>query len=749
MATDYVDNSLSSRAARKRLLVAHADERVDRFPMRLLLYTVGCGLGYFAIDLPPAIAAYVLLVIADLLDCWILHSPVRRLVFHDDLKNAEKTTVLSGAMQGVSLGIATSIYFFLAGDEANILFVIGGLGMGAVNSAISMPKFPLVGLVRLGIYAATPVVLLTTKAFQIQSFDVFSFTDVSGTMLLVCMVYMFAAFTKSGMNNFRITQALETKETELKRANTRMASHQKELRKLSLVARKANDSVVLSDPNRRIMWVNEAFSRVTGFSSEEAIGNRISELLAGDDASLKQFMPIDEAVEAGRAYHGEVENITRDGHRIWVDVNLFPVHDDEGQIEFFVAIERDVTEAKVQAIEMAEARRAAEEGARAKAEFLANMSHEIRTPLTGIIGMADLLAETDLTETQAQFTRTIVGSSQSLMSVINDILDLSQLDAGRLELSPVDFCVSAFFTDTISLLGSSSRSSSIRISLDIDESCPRMVNADESRLRQVIVNLIGNAIKFTERGNIYVRVWFDDAQSGSNLCFEVEDTGIGIPKDKLGKIFDRFTQAEAETTRKFGGTGLGLTISKHIIDVMGGQITVTSEPGTGSIFRVEVPIKSQKAQADNLPLEDEKQEVDLSSLEGLKVLIAEDNKTNRLLLSKYLDSLPITLSFACDGLEAVQQAWDTRPDLIFMDVSMPNLSGLDATKEIRKLDIDQPSIVALTAHAFDSEMQSCLDAGMDHFLTKPIRKRELVDWIVHHCQQDLARRYSDLKKSGT
>ncbi len=745
-----MDKEASSREARKRLLLSHADERIDRFPVRMLLYTVGCGLGFFALGLPPAMLAFVMLLVVDLLDCWILHRPVRRLIYHDDLKKAEKITVWSGAMQGVSLGVATSIYFFLAGEEANILFVIGGLGMGAVNSAISMPKFPLVGLVRLGIYAATPCVLLSVKALQIQSFDVFNFTDVSGTMLLMCMVYMFAAFTKSGMNNFRITQALETKKTELKTANARMLNHQKELRKLSLVARKANDSVVLSDPSRRIMWVNEAFTRVTGFTSQEAIGNKIADLLAGNDNSLKQFQPIDEAVQSGCAYHGEVENITRDGRRIWVDVNLFPVHDEEGSIEFFVAIERDITEAKVQAIEMAEARRAAEEGARAKAEFLANMSHEIRTPLTGIIGMADLLSETHLTELQSQYTRTIVGSSQSLMSVINDVLDLSQLDAGRLELSPVDFCVNAFFNDTIALLGSSSqKNGGIQISLDVDETCPRTVNADESRLRQVVVNLIGNAIKFTERGNVFVRVWYEDTLATSNLCFEVEDTGIGIPEDKLGKIFDRFTQAEAETTRKFGGTGLGLTISKHIIDVMGGQISVTSKPGQGSVFRVKVPIVSKLATSEHLPADDEEKVVNYSSLEGLKVLIAEDNKTNRLLLSKYLDSLPVTLSFACDGLEAVQQAWETHPDLIFMDVSMPNMSGLDATKEIRALDIDQPCIVALTAHAFDSEMQSCLDAGMDHFLTKPIRKRELVDWIVHHCQQDTGRRISEDKRSGT
>ncbi len=729
-----MDKGTSSIEARKRLLLSHADERVSRLPARVVLYLIGCGLGYLAIDLIPALVAFVLLMVGDLFDCMILHKKVRQKIQSDQLHSAEKLTLMAGAVQGVTLGATTSIYFFLAGDDANILFVIGALGLGAVNSAIAMPKFPKVGFTRLGIYAATPIVLLTIKAVQVESFNVFNFTDVSGTMLLVCMIYMFAAFTKSGMNNFGITQALEAKEQELQGTNSRLLSHQKELRKLSLVARKANDSVVLSDPDRRIMWVNEAFTKVTGFSAEQAIGQKIVDLLAGGEPDLIRHQPIEDAVDAGLPFHGEVENITRDGRRIWVDVNLFPIHDDDGSIEFFVAIERDVTEAKVQAIEMAEARRAAEEGARAKAEFLANMSHEIRTPLTGIIGMADLLSDTELTDDQAKFTRMIVGSSQSLMAVINDVLDLSQLDAGRLELSAVDFDIRSCFNDTISLLRSSPRCGDISISLDVDSACPRRVTADESRLRQVIVNLIGNAIKFTERGNVYVRVWAEHGDKGPSLLFEVEDTGIGISESKLGKIFDRFTQAEVETTRKFGGTGLGLTISKHIIDVMEGEISVTSQLGQGSVFKVKVPIACGIRHEDAPVADDPNEFLDFSVTDGLKVLVAEDNKTNRLLLQKYLAPLPITLSFAKDGVEAVQQTWDFRPDLVFMDVSMPKMNGLEATQEIRNLDIHQPSIVALTAHAFNSEMQSCLDAGMDHFLTKPIRKMELVEWIIHHCK---------------
>jgi len=716
-------------------LLSLSNERVDSLFVRLFLYTCGCLLAWFAIGPVPSMLAYSCLLICDLIDCWFLKTVVRRMLAEDKLVLAERITVFTGAIQAASLGVATAVYFFIASNEANILFVIGAMGLTAVNSAISLPKFPLVGLVRLGICAVTPVILLTYRAIELKTLDVFNFTDVSGVMLLLCMIYMFAAFTRSGMQSFRTNQSLAAKEAELLQVNTDMRSHQKELRKLSLVARKANDSVVLSDPDRKIIWTNEAFTRVTGFSFEEARGQRIVDLLGGNDDALKQPQSIDRAVEAGEAFQGEFENITKDNRRIWVDVNLFPVHDDDGEVEFFVAIERDITQAKIFANEMVEARRAAEEGARAKAEFLANMSHEIRTPLSGIIGMADLLSETQLSEEQQMYVRTVVGSSQSLMGVINDVLDLSQLDAGRLELSPSEFSLSHFFQDTLSLLAVSAKSEDLTVSLDLDPDCPDIVTADESRLRQVAINLIGNAIKFTERGQVTVRVRCLGLGVTRTLVFEVEDSGIGIPENKLDRIFDRFTQAEAETTRKFGGTGLGLTISKHIVEVMKGEISVISEVGKGSVFSVSVPIVAIGASSTPANKFVAKTVLDYSFLTGAKILIAEDNGTNRLLLSKYLSALPVKLKFAKDGAEAVAVAASFEPDLIFMDVSMPKISGLDATRQIRKLPIAQPSIVALTAHAFDTERQSCLDAGMDHFLTKPIRKKELIEWIVSYWQE--------------
>ncbi|SMX30244.1 Autoinducer 2 sensor kinase/phosphatase LuxQ [Pelagimonas phthalicica] len=695
---------------------------------------MGCSLSLTAVDVTICVSGLVLLLGGDLLDCWCLRRPVRYLALSDRVREAEFFAAITGTLQALSLSGASALYFFLSGAEANLLFVIGALGIGAVNSAIALPLFPLGGMIKLGLYGVTPVVLIGLQAIRSNDLNVLYFTDTSGSMLLICMAYMFMSFTKSGLANFRITQTLGAKESELKRANQRMVSDQKELRKLSLVARKANDSIVLTDPERRIIWVNEAFSRVTGFSAKEAVGQKIAELLSGDDESLLLPQDIDEAVGAGKPFRGEMVNITKDNRRIWVEVNIFPVHDASGEVEFFVGIERDVTEAKKHAEEMVQARHAAEQGARAKSEFLANMSHEIRTPLTGIIGMTDILAETGLSEEQKGYLRTIAGSSQSLMTVINDVLDLSQLDAGKMELNPAPFRIDTLFQDTVALLTASAKQANTALSLEFFSETSLSIDADQSRLRQVAINLIGNAIKFTKDGDINIRVEIIEAAGGPRLKFEVKDTGIGIAKNKLDKIFDRFTQAERDTVTQFGGTGLGLTISRNIIELMGGRISVTSKLGLGTTFLVDIPVKLA---ADLGSEEDLTAPVteDFDHLAGLKILIAEDNQTNRLLLSKYLDGLPIFLRFAADGVEAVSATEALNPDLIFMDVSMPGMSGLEATRQIRRLDIPQPTIVALTAHAFDTEMQSCLKAGMDHFLTKPIRKQAFLEWITKNARK--------------
>ena len=717
------------------LLVEYAEERVSRLWVRLGLFGVGCLIAAFAVDPWVVVISLFLFVFGDWADCYVLKTRVVPLAKAGSYTRGKRLAGWSSALQGVTFVSGIAVYYFTELENADILFVIGALCIGAVNATIALPKNPAAALTRLFFYGCAPALLVGLHALQVRSWTPFQVVEPPIIMLVFCVLYMFFAFSRAGLENFRITQDLREQRAEMKAVTARMEEQQTEMRQLSLVARNANDSVIITDKARQIVWVNDAFTRVTGFSIDEARGRVISDLLTGGDQSLRKVNAIDDAVEEGRAFRGELQNVTQDGRRIWLDVNLFPIRDDNGDAEFFVSIERDVTEARQLAQEMVKARKAAEEGARAKAEFLANMSHEIRTPLTGVIGMADLLAETPLDAEQSRFTETIRGSSMSLMAIINDILDLSKLDAGRMQLHPVTFSPHACIQETLDLLSPAADAKGLKITFSVGETTPDYVKADDGRIRQVVINILGNAIKFTDEGGVDVQLRHVNDALGKRLICEVSDTGIGIPKDQQEQIFDHFTQAEAATTRKFGGTGLGLSITRHILDVMGGGISVQSEPGEGATFCIEFPYEdAEEAQVPAALAANSDEPVQIAP--GLKILVAEDNQTNRFLLKKYLKDQPVELAFAHDGVEAVEQMASFAPDLIFMDMSMPRMNGVQATQEIRKMAVAQPTIVALTAHAFDGEMQTCLDAGMDDFLTKPLRKVTLINWIVAFQKRD-------------
>lgn len=652
----------------------------------------------------------------------------------------------------------------------------------------------------------------------------------------------------------------------------RIAEQQVEDAKLSLVARHTTNTVITTDAEGRIEWANAGFTRTTGYTLEEAIGQTPGALLQGPETDPEAVRTMDDALAAGIGFDVEILNYRKDGTPFWVEINCQSIQE-PGQPKKFIAIENDITlrkreteraehaekvllmaidsiddgfvlfdkddrlvlanrkykalvtkgseiikpgvqfetilrtlaengnyvqphptdgsqqtdpdadiedqiRARLQAhraggemnqklrdgrwlklserptpdggivalrvdiTELKEAQEAAEAANQAKSEFLASMSHEIRTPMTGIMGMADLLLTEDLKPEWAEKVHRIKGASAGLLKILNEILDLSKLDAGKMLVEDIVFEARPLIDEVINLTQQvcpHSKTDLIDISARIDGSVPRHVRGDPMRLRQILINLLGNAVKFTERGSVTLHCSVDPGNGG--LAFQVSDTGIGIKPEVLPNLFNAFTQADASISRTYQGTGLGLAICQRLIDLMNGSIAVDSRVGEGSVFSVRLPFPAANVQHVEASVE---AAITEKTARPLRVLVAEDVELNRIIVEAMLKRNGHTAVMAENGQEAVRAIDAEDFDAIVMDLRMPVMSGIDATRQIRQRPDEKSRIpiIALTADVMEESREACMAAGVDAFISKPVDPVEITEalesLVAGHRQRTVA-----------
>jgi PAS domain S-box-containing protein len=618
---------------------------------------------------------------------------------------------------------------------------------------------------------------------------------------------------------------------------------QPDLTTLAFVAQQTTNAVIVTDRAGRIEWVNDGFTRITGYSFEEALRRKPGDLLQGPATDRQAVERMARAIAEGREFAEELLNYAKGGRPYWISMHCSPIRDDDGAIHHYLSIQTDVTERRTQdeslsrsanslrsivsamplvvfatdrdgrftlvegldlekiglragtsigrsifevypdstvhdyvrralaghvlvtnlvvgevvfetrfsplrdargevtgclgvaldvteqmqaTAELVRARDAAEAATRAKSAFLATMSHEIRTPLNAVIGTADLLLDIATSDEQRRYAETIRTSGDMLLAVIDDILDFSKIEAGNMELERRSFDLRATVGEVIDLLAPRAAAKGLRLAAAIDFGVPARLVGDPTRIRQILVNLVGNAVKFTNAGEVLTRAFCRPTEAGSmELELSVSDTGIGIPEDRLGRLFLPFSQVDASTTRRYGGSGLGLAISKRLCELMGGQIAVQSLAGSGSTFTVRLPVAPVEAAPEHERAGAAAQPAE--QLTPLRILLAEDNEVNQQVALRMLERIGYSADLAGNGVEVLQALERRDYDVVLMDVQMPEMDGLEATRRLRAAPAGrrQPHIIAMTANAMVGDRDACLAAGMDDYISKPVQRESL------------------------
>lgn len=575
-------------------------------------------------------------------------------------------------------------------------------------------------------------------------------------MSLPLWVYLLVGLTLASL---LVVQSVRAR-AERRRFAADLAASQVKLTRIVQAVESASDAIGIGDMESNSLFHNKAHLELFGYTVEELNAADEPAVLFADKAVAQQ---IHQSIRAGCSWQGETDIKDKRGRVFPAFVRADIIRDPSGAPTGIFGVFTDITERRRQedairasqeqlrqtnlelndAVENARRlARAAEAANEAKSAFLATMSHEIRTPLNGVIGMTNVLADTTLTEEQLKHVRMIQLSGESLLVIINDTLDYSKIEAGRVELAQQPFDLVTCIQDSIAMLSPRAHAKGLALNQELPRELPRSIVGDAARLRQILINLVGNAIKFTDRGEIVVRAAvLGRSADRCRLSLSVTDTGIGIPVTAQPRLFQRFSQVDDTNTRKYGGTGLGLAISKRLAELMGGTITVDSEPGRGSNFTVTLDfgVSPQKdygqsagsmssaadvspVAADSLPLVAKPSSL-LGERMPMRVLVTDDNAVNRHVAMLTLKKFGYGCEIANDGAAAVA-AFERAPcELILMDIQMPGMDGLEATRRIRAVtgSRERPWIVAVTAGALEEDRVKALEAGMNDFLNKPLK----------------------------
>jgi PAS domain S-box-containing protein len=530
---------------------------------------------------------------------------------------------------------------------------------------------------------------------------------------------------------------------------TKRKHHDEQMIKLLQAVEQSTNTIVITGLDANIEYANPSFEKSTGYTIEEA-KNQNPRLLQSGKTPRSTYDDMWAHLTSGKPWKGEFINKRKDGTEYTESVHISPVHQPDGEITNYLAIKQDVTEFKAaqQALaqlthnledkviartaELEKAKLEAEKANKTKSAFLANMSHEIRTPMNAILGLAHLLHRTELTQEQADQLHKIDNAAKHLLTIINDILDLSKIEAGHLELEQTDFHLGALLDNVHSLVAEQAKAKGLSIEVNPD-SVPLWLHGDPTRLKQALINYTSNAIKFTDSGFIILRARpLQETESEVQIRFEVEDTGIGIPADKQKSLFQSFEQADSSTTRKYGGTGLGLAITKHLAILMGGDAGVDSEPGRGSIFWFVARFKRGIGIMPDFDADHANDaEAGLHRYAEARILIADDVAINREVIEQLLSRTGLVIDMAENGQEAVDKARTADYTLILMDMQMPLMDGMEATRAIHALPGHATTpILALTANAFMEDRRACMEAGMVDFIAKPVDPKHLFTTLL-------------------